>query len=401
MINDTIRAYFQLKLIDNKWEKIPLKGNAYEVIYISQEGYIEKYIFKSRDSIFYKETDYHIALNNERQIVGKRGKIQKISAAVIEKIKPTNKALFINSNSISLINWDNKIQVIDEFNLKLKSEENVLEFFDTRLKNPTEFEQALRSKFLDNKKSVRQKFKAGDVFRIRLGGRKFGYGRVISDLKKLMNYKPIPVGEQNLGWKRNHIFNPFLFHPVWVDYYSHISNDPYLKVADLKNYKTTPSVQINSENLKNGNFGIIDKTEIDLESFDVPFEIETHYEYVPKYHIFKWGLGVLTFPICEKLESLRELRYPMNYRPNNLRLGAGIKHFIQSSIEGEISFKSISMYGDLREDLFNFTRKTISKNIGVDIDKVDYDSFAAENGFMTKKEILNYCKKKPKSEIIL
>ena len=121
-------------------------------------------------------------------------------------------------------------------------------------------------------------------------------------------------------------------------------------------------------------------------------EISTKYKYVPLYHAFQWGIGTVTFDVDNQLEELKEIRYPLVYKGQNHHPRKSLQLFIESVINKNLSFKSCSTYGDIREPLFQKTRELISKNIDLNIDERDYDDFAIKYGFMTKKQIVEKCK---------
>lgn len=390
MLSNKLRTFIGMKPIDESWRKIPLKGMDYAHIYISNKSILKKMIVSDGKSPFYREIDYDIEYKNDNYIIGKKGRNQKVSYSVLSKIKPLDKSVFINSVEITLKNHANKVVLIQDYDQDFENLNEAFIYLENRLKNLNEIEEIKLVDFAKSKKVKKQKYKHGDIFRLDANEGKFIYGRIISGLRKSLEYQLPIKNEQKFDWKENHIFTVYAYYPIWVDYYNTISQNPYLKLKELTKFETTPSVLLDEYFISHSQFKIIDNAEIDLNTFDVPMDIQTKYHRSPLCHIFKWGLGVLTFKPSIKIEELLKLRIPMNYEPMYSYTKQGIEYFVNSGIKGEIDFRANTSKGDIREYQFRELRKLISKNLGFDIDERSYDEFAKEFGFMTKSEIIEF-----------
>jgi len=392
MLTNNIREHYQIKPIKSDWKELELKNGYGSKVLIDKKNVLQKFIMDNsdKDSISYREIDYNVQLTSDFRIIGKTGKSKGLSYSVLEKIKPANKYFSVSSNSIDLYNFDNDINVLFDYNLKLKSVKDVIKYIEKRIENTTDFEKEEFIKYINSKRQKKQPIKSGDIFRIKLNNHQFAYGRVIFDLDKFRNYKPAFVSELNVGFRNSLIFDKVLMAPSLIDLYLLKTDNPYLKPTDLKSLSTTPSLIKNSELIKSNTFQVIGNLPIDISSFDVPMAWDTFYQYKPISHIFKWGAGIKTFEPVKRLEKLTELTYPINYKPINLRTIEELDGFLNSCLLGEPNFKYVSSNGDLREPLFSEVRKIISKNIKFDVDKNDYDKFAKQFGFMTKAEILAF-----------
>jgi hypothetical protein len=393
MLTNSIREHYQIKPIKPGWKELELKNSAGSKVLIDKNNILQKLIIDNsdKDKISYKEIDYHIQLTKDYKIITKTGKIKGLSYSALENIKPANKYFLVSSNDIGLYNFDADINILFDYNLKFKSVSNVLKYIEKRIKNRTLFEKEEFKIYTANKRQKRQPVKAGDIFRIKLNNRQFAYGRVLFDLAKFRNYTPSFAPEINDGFRESLIFDQALMIPCLIDLYLLKTDDPYLTPGDFTSIKTTPSLISNSEFIKNNTFKIIGNTPLDFSSFDIPMSWTTFYQYKPIFHIFKWGAGIKTFAPVKRLEKLRELTYPLNYKPIHLsNLIEEWDAFLTSCISGKPNFKYVSAWGDLREPLFSEVRKIISTNINFDIDKNEYEEFAKKFGFMTKEEILAF-----------
>lgn len=392
MLTNSIRKHYQIKPILPDWKEFELKNGYGSKVLIDKKNVLQKFIMDNsdKDSISYREIDYNIQLTDNFKIITKTGKTKGLSYSVLEKIKPANKYFAVSSASIDLYNFDNGVNVLFDYDLQLRSAEDVLKYIENRAKGLSVFEKEEYERYTSDKRTKRQAIKAGDIFRIRLNNRQFAYGRIIFDLNKFRTYKPAFVSKLNVGFRNTLLFDKALMTPALIDLYLLKTDDPYLKTGDLGSIKTTPSLIKNSELIKNNTFKIIGNSELDLSSFDIPMDWETYYQYKPISHIFKWGAGIVTFPPVNRLEKLKELTYPLNYNPIHLRTTEELDGFLISCLSGTPNFKYVSSNGDLREPLFSEVRKIISKNINFDIEKNDYDKFAKQFGFMTKDEILAF-----------
>lgn len=390
MLTNNIREYYKIKPIKSDWKEFELKkAYGYKVL-IDKKNVLQKLIMDNSDlgNISYKEVDYNVPLTSDFKIITKTGKLKGLSYSVLEAIKPSNKYFSVSSNNIDLYNCDNGINILFDYNLKLKSPKDVIRYIEKRIKNTTAFEREEFEKYTFNKRQKRQAIKSGDIFRIKLNNRQFMYGRVIFDLNKFRNFKPAFLSELNVGFRDSLIFDKVLMTPALIDLYLFKTDNPYLEPSDFYSIKTTPSLIKDSELIKNNTFKIIGNIQLDLSSFDIPMSWETYYQYKPISHIFKWGAGIKTFAPVSRLEKLTELTFPIKYKPISLRVTEELDGFLTSCISGKPNFKYVSSNGDLREPLFSEVREIISKNINFDIDTNDYNKFAKQFGFMTKEEIL-------------
>ncbi len=394
MLTNNIREHYQIKPIKPGWKELELKNIHSSKVLIDKNNVLQKLIEDNwnKDRPFYRETDYHIQLTTDFKIITKTGKIKGLSSSALENIKPANKMFTVSPTNIDLYNFDSDVNILSDYNLKLKSAHDVIKYIEKRIKNKTAFEKEEFEKFIGNKRQKRQPVTPGDIFRIELSNCQFAYGRVLFDLKKFHNYTPSFAPKINDGFRESLIFDKGLMIPCLIDLYLFKTDDPYVKPGKFASIKTTRSLITNSEFIRNNGFKIIGSTQLDFASFDVPMDWTTFYQYKPLFHIFKWGAGIKTFSPVKRLEKLHELTYPMNYKPIHCygRLVEQWDGFLTSCLSGKPNFKYVSTNGDLREPLFSEVRRIISKNINFDIDKNEYDEFAKKFSFMTKQEILAF-----------
>lgn len=393
MITNEIREYFGITIIEDKWKRLPLKGTIGGFVFIDENNILRKFIYFSDDSVFHREIDHHIEMKNDNEIVGSKGKVQKLSYSVLEKFKPNNISLFINEKSIELVNCKNGVALINEQNLNLKKQEEVFSFFSNKMKNITDFEKEELTRFKANINFKAQKFVCGDIFRVNLGGNRYAYGRIIADLKNFKKYELDKKYEWELDWRGKVCLDKYANRSTLVDLFLTITDNPNLKYEDLKDLKLSPSWLVPSSMFINHIFTIVDNYAIEINTFELPMDYETIYNYVPIYHIFKWGAGVIPFAPNDKFIELKEQLFVNMFEglsESIVTIEAKIKLCLENSIEFDtLTFKKIR-----QQDTYSQIAEVISQAIGFDIKNENYDSFASKFGFMTKSEIINFCKKK-------
>jgi len=388
-----MRRHFGIKEIDKSWKKLDVKDLWNGYLLIDNANVIQKLIYPVTEGDFsYREVDYEIKLNSDFKIVGKRGKVQPLTASTFLKIKPEGKFFDVDKTTLKLINYSNGVQLFNEYDLTWTSEKDVLDFLNEKISTRNKFDKEELSTYLNRKKQVNQKVKQGDIFRVKLAKGKFAYGRIIADLIKFMQYDTGIVGKWEVDWKGRNIFNEMIVNQTLVDYFQIITDDPYLKYNDLKKHETTSSISISEWFVKHEAYIIVDNSEIDPSSFDLPMSIDTYYQHVPICHIFKWGGCVVTFDPDKKVEKQKGIivKHDQNYY-NGLD-NKGTEQYINSCIQGKPNYAFLNNRGDLRYSECTDLKKIISKYVDFDITTNDYDSFANKYGFMDRQKILAFTK---------
>ncbi|MCM5530625.1 Imm26 family immunity protein [Parasegetibacter sp. NRK P23] len=393
MLTNSIRRHFGIKEIDKSWKRLEVKDLWKGYLLIDNANIIQKLVYPIKvDNFSYREVDYEVQLNSEFKIVGKRGKVQPLTASTFLKIKPEGKFFDFNETTLKLINYSNGVQLFNEYDLVWSTENEVLSFLNDKICNPCEFDKEELNTYLNRKKQVNQKAKQGDIFRVKLAKRKFAYGRVIADLIKFVKYDTGIVGKWEVDWRGRNIFNEMIVNQTLVDFYQIITDDPNLKFDDLNKYKTTPSVSIIDSFVKHEGCIIIDNSEIEPSSFDLPMTIDTYYQYVPICHIFKWGCCVVTFEPDKKIEKQKGIIVKKDQDNYNGLDNKSTEYYINSCIQGSPNYAFLNNRGDLRYPECIDLRKIISRYVDFDINTNDYDSFARKYGFMDRQKILAFTK---------
>lgn len=393
MLTNIIRRHFGIKEINKSWKKLEVKDLWKGYLLIDKANVIQKLIYPAKEGDFsYREIDYEVELNSDFKIIGKRGKIQSLTASTFLKIKPEGKSFDVDETTLKLINHCNGVQLLNEYDFSWTSEKEVLDFLNHKISNPSKFDKEELNTYLNRKKQVNQKVKQGDIFRVKLAKGNFAYGRVIADLIKFVKYDTGIVSKWEVDWRGRNIFNEMIANQTLVDYFQIITDDPYLKYKDLKKYQTTSSVSISEWLVKHEAYIIVDNSEIDPSSFDLPMSIDTYYQYVPICHIFKWGGCVVTFDPDKKVEKQKGIIVKNDQNYYNGLDNKSTEYYINSCLQGKPKYAFLNNRGDLRyRDCTDF-KKILSKYLDFDINTNDYDSFANKYGFMDRQKILAFTK---------
>lgn len=394
MLTNELRKFYGIKLLDEAWKKLPVKGMKGTYVLVDDENVIQKFILpKSGQYLHYREVDYCIQLSADNKVIGKKGKVQPLSYAVIDRIKPANKYFDVTDSSLLLQNSDNGISLFDIGNHVWGSVEKILIFLKRVAEKPTQFEKEEIDAFLNRPKRIPQKVVQGAIFRVKIGQNRFVYGRIIADLTKFLRVDMGIVSEWKVDFRGLNILGSGMWPQILVDFFLLVTDNPYLTNEDLKMYGTTPSLIQSEERILQGGYRLVDQCEIQTASFDIPMAIDTFYHFTPVCHIFKWGAAVVTFKANKALLGEISLCNPVSYSSIHSKKAKpyqSLEGFISTTINGDTDYSYITDRGDLREPLLKQAREIIIENLGFDINSGDYNGFAKKYGFMTKEEILAF-----------
>lgn len=392
-MNNTLRKKIGLKPLEKSWKQLEIKG-IYEDLYVSVNNVIEKAISQDEEGVRYSETDLFIQLNAEGKMITKTGKIKNFTPSVHETIKPNHISLKIKPHEVRIANHSNNLMLMDEYDTDFNALSDAFGFIEDYLDDERSYFLATFENFKSAKKTSRKKIKSGDIFRVPIKNKLFIYGQVISPLRKIIKSDLPVIGGYDTSNLKINVFdpNPF-FLPVWIRFYELKTENPLLKGEDFETIKRTKSTIIGDYALRHSNYSIIGNREIDLSELDVPMTFDTSYNYVPEFHFFNWGAGVVTIKPNDALEKL--LSESMLHYSNRINGGLNatenkcIEVFVDYSKEQKSIFGSLHSTRDLRDDNLAKLKKTLFKTLGFE-DNLDYDEFAKKNGFMSKKEIIEY-----------
>lgn len=391
MLTNPIRRHFGIKEIDDNWKKLDVKDLLRGHVLVDNDNVIQKLIHPVIKGEFaYREVDHTVQLNDDLKIVGKRGKLQPLTAANFWKIKPDGKYFNVDEKSLQLVNHANGIQIFDEYDLNWETPADALGFLNRKIIKEDKFFSEELDLYLNRSKQVNQKIRQGDIFRVRLTNDKFAYGRVIADLANFLKNDTGIVSEWNVDFRGRSIFNEILVKNILVDFFAVISDSPYSMYKDLKEHQTTPTVVTTDRVVKHEACMIVDHAEVDPSSFDMPMELDTYYERKPICHIFKWGGCVVTFKAEKKIEALKDRvikKEPAFYSGPSCR---SVEYYINSCIGQNPDYAFFRNRGDLRHADYKELRAIISKHLDFDLNTNNYDAFANKYGFMDRAKFLSF-----------
>jgi hypothetical protein len=386
-MNNALRNKIGLTPIQKSWNKIQVNG-IYDDLYVSKNNVIVKAISQNEENGYYSETDLEVQLNNQGKIVTKTGKMKNLTSSVYENIKPKDISVSIRGNEIRISNHSNNLMLIDEYDLDCKNLEEAFDFINEYLKDDQKYFVEHFERFKSAKKTSKQIIKSGDIFRIPIRGKQFVFGQVISPLRKMAKMELPVLGGFDTSDLKINVFdpNPFYF-PLWVRFFIHKTDNPYLQEEHLKELKYTSSTIIGDYGLRHSNYSLVGNLDINISEIDMPMEVGTSYNYVPEFHYFNWGAGIITIKAnknIEKLISENALNYPNRLREREHK---SIEVFIDYYKEGKQIFSGLHSTTDLRDDNLKKIKNVLFKKLGLD-QPIDYDEFAIQNGFMSINKII-------------
>ena len=393
MLTKSLRKQIGLKEIRSDWEKIKLEVWDDREFYISTDEVIQKCIYTGRvnygkDYFFYVENDYVQKDNFDNSI-----KVEDLFHLKVKEFKKLYKesiSLNVSKNELYVSNSLNDLTFIHEYGTEINSVKDVKVLLNSILKNKTKYQENLFHEFVTTLKPYRLKYKHGDIFRMPLRENRFGFGRIISPMKKFLNYN-IPIyGGYSEGYNKKSVFDTDMFSfPTWVDFYKYQSDDPDVSIDELLECDVTSSVTIPDMYFRHKRFDIIASHDVECKSFDVPMKLAVIYNNgKADFCVFGWGAGLVTFKVSQKLLEHYKI---IEYNKSKYANVQSYDNFVKDNMGDEVDFSSYSISKDLRDDDYIEVRKMISKLIKFDIN-LGYDEFANRFEFLNKQEIIDCSK---------
>ena len=261
IITNNQRKYFGLEEINPDWKEMKIKSenfNGFDVFIFVDKNIVRKCILVGKTK--YKEMQMKIELTKNLDGIISYGNENKVSSldSIINKFG-YGMTIYFDAPNINLFNENTKKFYYKNYfddSINVKTIEDFKAWVDAWCNESTEEDLSDITKFTKESK-VHLKFNEGDVFRVKLTRRLYGYGRV------LLNY--IQMRKNN-----EKFWDCLMGTPIVASLYHVVTTDKNLTVDDLKNLKSFPSEIILDNNVYYGEYEIIGNIPVDYEKEDYP-----------------------------------------------------------------------------------------------------------------------------------
>lgn len=257
------RKCFAIAPTEDDWECIALDRSKYDdydtYIFVTPDNIVKKMILIGDDR--YSEYAYNEMLSPDRRFVlpkTAKGKPQKLSAAVIVKKTRTGMCINYCQGYLSIYNsiTEKDFYVSSDAGIKLNGLNDFAKWIKEWCAETREADIDEINRFASEKKQ-HVKFKEGDFFRVKLGRRTYGYGRI------LLNYA---------AFRKNKtpFWDIFMGMPLIVGLYHIATENKNVPIEELDKLKMIPPQMIMDNIFFYGECEIIGNMPVDDSKIDYP-----------------------------------------------------------------------------------------------------------------------------------
>lgn len=282
IISNEQRKYFGLEEINPDWKELKVESenfNGFEVLIYVDNTTVKKCIVYSPSK--YKEIQMNIELTKDLDAIIVTDSDKKISSldSIINKTG-SGVTLSFDAPNITIYNENTKKVFYKNFYEQKENLNTIIDFkfwAEKWCEESTEQDLADISSFASKSAPLNIEFNEGDIFKVKLSRRIYGYGRV------LLSYSKMKENNENY-------WDCLLGTPVIANLYHILTEDDKVSANSLNGLKTFPSQIITEENLVCGDYEIIGNIAIDPENEDYPImygktvtDKETHLQHGKKH----------------------------------------------------------------------------------------------------------------------
>lgn len=256
------RKYLGLEIVPENWEKLKIT----EEVFV----YFEKNIIRKKISVSefsYEETELNEETINRKILLPKtnKGKEKKLNFSSLESRNGTGMHFNFNKDGISIGNFNTEkdFYTTDFENVKFKNIKDLPIWLDNFISTSTKNEVNELKRFRIEKRK-RINLNEGDFFVYKVDRNNFGFGRLISDVRKIRN-------DPNFKKNKNYGLAQLMTQPLVIKIYHIIESNKNQNLNFLKSLKSIPSQYIMDNSLYYGEFEVIGN--LPLEDWEIDFPI--------------------------------------------------------------------------------------------------------------------------------
>lgn len=277
IISNEQRKYFGLEEINPNWQEVKVESenfNGFDVVIYIDENIVRKCIIYGPSKYKEMQMNTELTKNLDAIVVDESNKKTSSLDSIINKAGSGVTILFDASN-ITIYNENTKIVYYKNFHedkSNLKTIENFKNWVEKWCEESTEADIADVKSFASETQVKHIDFNEGDVFKIKLSRRLYGYGRILLSYAKMRNNK-------------EDFWDCLIGTPVIASLYHILTEDSNLSVDQLKGLMSFPSEIIIDSNFYHGEYEIIGNIPVDYDSEDYPImygrtvtDKQTHYQ---------------------------------------------------------------------------------------------------------------------------
>lgn len=260
------RKYLGLTQTQSSWEKVKFNDTIY--LYFDADRLVKR-ITVDENSYFEIELDETTA-ENRTMVLPKtaRGKARKLNCTALEAMKGIGVYFFFTNGHVKIANFSTQTTFYssnDYHQEEITGVEGLKKWLNQWIDDTTEDDL----KDIENFRSAQRqhcKYKEGDFFAFKSGGRQYGFGRILLDVSRIC--KEIEQGkikESHCGL--THLMGKALV----IKVYKKTSDSIHVNLNELKQCDAFPSTYIMDNRFYYGEYQILGN--LPLEPFELDFPI--------------------------------------------------------------------------------------------------------------------------------
>jgi hypothetical protein len=256
------RKYLGLEIVPKSWGKFQITDEVY--VYFDGNT-IRKKI--SVNNNLYREIQLDEETENRTMLLPKtsRGKAKKLNYSSLDSRNGIGVYFNFDVSGVTIGNYTTEHTFYSTFfeNIKFNSLADLPFWLENFISETTKQDLKDLQEFA-NKKRKRIKLKEGDFFTYKVDRRNYGFGRLISDIRKIRK-------SPNFKEKKNYGLSQLMTQPLVIKIYHIIENSKEIELEKLKSLKELPAQYIMDNALFYGDFEVIGN--IPLEDWEIEFPI--------------------------------------------------------------------------------------------------------------------------------
>lgn len=377
------RKYLGLDIVPENWDKFQITN---EVSVYFDGNKIRRKI--SVTDNLYREIQLDEETENRTMLLPKtsRGKAKKLNYSSLDSRKGIGVYFNFDINGITIGNYTTEQTFYSTHfeNIEFKSLVDLPIWLDNYIGNTSQEDLKELNEFT-NKKRVRVKLNEGDFFTYKIDRRNYGFGRLISDIRKIRK-------DPNFKKNKNYGLSQIMTQPLLIKVYSVINPSKNIDLNFLKTLNSLPSQYIMDNALFYADFEVIGNLPLEDSEIEFPIsyarsisydDIKTVYLQYGKIYKETHRDKFYKYVEIPNPDSKTEWDKCLKFNPHrNESIGASL-NFNKSTLEKVIlensnaSFWNDKIY-QRQDDLRNPKNKAIKKEV-FDFFRLDSEKSYSEN----------------------
>ncbi len=384
-LDDTKRYYYGLSPIAPEWDRV-VRFSATHCIMKRSEIYFEgntvkKLIYEElggeKGYRYYLESDMDTATNNRRTVIPKtsRGREKTLTPSLLQTpvYMREHLCVYLGDGGVSAYNSANDQMLPIPAIRTIRTKEDFDRFTEEYIALcPKDYDKILDN--FHNKKRVKVRFTAGDIFRVQLTPTLYTYALILAKVRQLEKWSEIPT---------KHPMRKMMTQPIIFRQYALVTEKSDMTAEELRKIPLLPAEFAQDNEILWETYPIVCSKELEESDIDLGFGVSMRLKMVA------WGLAAHTFENseCQIFENKGgELALSFDALTGELFASYGVSLGINVNSNGGEA--GIIHHPITKNEQ---TKKTIAEYFGFSLESA-CDEFAQRFGGITRKQFIELAK---------